>query len=65
MDFDHLENKLGNVSSMLARGLAEAKIMAEVGKCDLICSNCHRIRTHNRRASVVQRKEQDVSTVKV
>jgi bacterioferritin-associated ferredoxin len=51
MDFDHIgTDKSNNVSEMVNRfGLAT--IIKEIAKCELICSNCHRIRTHKRRQS--------------
>jgi hypothetical protein len=44
MDFDHLGNKVMNVSRMI--GYKRERIEQEIAKCDLVCSNCHRIRTH-------------------
>ena len=49
MDFDHVRGiKNKNVSSMLKKG-SRKQIWEEIEKCDLVCANCHRIRTHNRR----------------
>lgn len=49
MDFDHRENKKYNVSLMGRRLLnSKESILKEIEKCDLICSNCHRIRTYKR-----------------
>ena len=50
MDFDHLPGteKSGNVGTMVAHGHSLEKIQAEIEKCELVCSNCHRIRTHER-----------------
>jgi hypothetical protein len=44
MDFDHKDpnTKIGNPFS-----LREDLIEQEILKCDLVCANCHRIRTHN------------------
>jgi hypothetical protein len=49
MDFDHRdgEEKLGNISAMVA-GWTWKRILAEVAKCDVVCANCHRIRTARR-----------------
>lgn len=49
MDFDHRDptTKLFNVGHVSRAGSVK-KLLEEVAKCDLVCSNCHRIRTHNR-----------------
>jgi hypothetical protein len=54
MDFDHREGttKKYNVGSMFAHHHSKASIEEEVAKCDLVCSNCHRIRTQKRRKGV-------------
>lgn len=45
MDFDHVRGrKIKDVGKMMNCG-AE-KVQKEIEKCDLVCSNCHRIRTH-------------------
>lgn len=51
MDFDHREGtvKSYNVGSMVAHGYSIDLIMTEIAKCDLVCANCHRIRTQARR----------------
>jgi hypothetical protein len=48
MDFDHRPGveKVSNVSQLVWKD--RALLLAEVAKCDLICSNCHRMRTHHR-----------------
>lgn len=50
MDFDHRpgEPKLGEISRVAAMGLW-APVLDELAKCDLVCANCHRIRTERRR----------------
>lgn len=50
MDFDHRENKSFLLSSASRLGLSDNKIKMEILKCDLVCSNCHRIRTHTRKS---------------
>ena len=49
MDFDHVRGeKIGNLSHLiLHRGINV--VLEEVTKCDIVCSNCHRIREHKRR----------------
>lgn len=46
MDFDHLNDKDFTICGS-TKGIK--KILAEAAKCEVVCSNCHRIRTHNRR----------------
>lgn len=46
VDFDHVGEKTGHVSQLLAKSLNE--LMAEVEQCDVVCANCHRIRTQSR-----------------
>ena len=51
MDFDHRDpsTKVREVAVMVGGYGTLADLFAEIEKCDLVCSNCHRIRTHNRR----------------
>jgi hypothetical protein len=49
MDFDHTDdNKEYTVGTMIGRRLSLAVIQAELDKCEIVCSNCHRERTHQR-----------------
>jgi pyruvate-formate lyase-activating enzyme len=50
MEFDHRpgEAKVSHVANMLRDGIGKARILVEISKCDLVCSNCHRIRTWKR-----------------
>lgn len=48
LEFDHLENKKANIATMLANGCAWDTIKKEIDKCDVVCANCHRIRTYER-----------------
>lgn len=48
MDFDHVRGeKKFNVSQM-ARLNSEERTSKEIEKCDIVCANCHRIRTTKR-----------------
>ena len=52
MDFDHCRGqKLFGLSNYSGKTLEDIKL--EIEKCDLVCSNCHRIRTHNRRENKI------------
>lgn len=54
MDFDHRpdEKKLGNIAHMINNN-QKSKIFAEIKKCDIVCSNCHRERTNSRQSASV------------
>lgn len=47
LDFDHLPGveKCFEISDSIGRGLSLKKIDSEIAKCELVCANCHRIRT--------------------
>lgn len=47
MDFDHRKkNKTRTVSDMARRAVSVERLKEEMAKCEVVCSNCHRIRTH-------------------
>ena len=49
MDFDHKEGEQKEESvGLLVRALSVRRLLDEIEKCDVVCSNCHRIRTFNR-----------------
>ncbi len=52
-DFDHRDpaDKLFEVGNSGATK-AYAKLLEESKKCDLVCSNCHRLRTHRQRCKL-------------
>lgn len=49
MDFDHTENNKTAEVSMLVRSSNREAVLAEMAKCEVVCANCHRTRTHMRR----------------
>ena len=51
MDFDHRDgsSKAVGVTRLIGRA-GTTRILAEVAKCDIVCANCHRDRTHRRRS---------------
>lgn len=50
MDFDHRSgSKIGNIAELKYKWITEDKLLKEISKCDVVCSNCHRERTHRRR----------------
>ena len=49
MDFDHVRGvKQANVMELVST-LSKKRIDLEIAKCEIVCSNCHRIRTHMRK----------------
>ena len=49
MQFDHVRgDKRLNIGNVSSRGLSMSKLVKEIGKCDVVCANCHAIRTHQR-----------------
>ena len=58
MDFDHRDpqTKKFNIGTIRNKQSAPA-VFEEIAKCDLVCSNCHRIRTFNKRQHTVRRAD--------
>jgi hypothetical protein len=57
MDWDHLPGteklfEIADVSHMATGEKGKRKILDEIAKCELVCANCHRDRTHDRRRGV-------------
>lgn len=47
MEFDHLTDKKTEVAAMLR--FSWTQLRAEIAKCELVCANCHSLRTAQRR----------------
>jgi hypothetical protein len=45
LDFHHLRDKEFNISEGVTGGLSLERIKKEIEKCDILCSNCHRMET--------------------
>jgi hypothetical protein len=46
MDFDHVRGeKKFNVSSVISSFKSKQRVLDEIAKCEVVCSNCHRTRT--------------------
>ena len=52
MDFDHRDPgaKLAAVTRLIGRA-GMSRILEEAAKCDIVCANCHRLRTFTRRSA--------------
>lgn len=49
MDFDHARGvKVKGIAHMIAHNYSLDDIQAEIAKCDIVCANCHRVRTRSR-----------------
>jgi hypothetical protein len=44
MDFDRLGGKDKTISRLVSRPVSIERIKREIAKCELVCSNCHRVR---------------------
>lgn len=47
LDFDHLKDKRYTISARF-KSLSVETLVKEMEKCDVVCANCHRIRTSSR-----------------
>lgn len=56
MEYDHLDSstKFKPVSKLVQWGYGLKEILREIEKCDLVCANCHRMRTIRRRSGELQ-----------
>ena len=65
LDFDHLPgcDKKFNISQSIVNHSWES-VLAEIAKCEIVCSNCHRIREWERRnatnASITRRQSEQL-----
>ena len=56
LDFHHVihDKNHRKVNDLVSDGHSKARIIAEIAKCVVLCSNCHRIHHHNER--IVKKK---------
>jgi hypothetical protein len=48
LDFDHVKGKKSfNISSAVNMGVSLERLLEEIKKTEIVCSNCHRERTFN------------------
>lgn len=51
MQWDHIgDDKVVNVSDAIRRGWSKERVLSEIAKCELVCANCHSVRTYVRRS---------------
>lgn len=50
MEFDHVRGvKVRDIATMVNRSVGAATLRLEIAKCEVVCANCHRLRTFTRR----------------
>lgn len=54
LDFDHRPGQQKSFTISEVAGRKWETIIAELAKCDVVCANCHRVRTASRRPSVME-----------
>ena len=54
MDFDHTEDNKEYSIALLVSMNSLKKALVEIEKCELVCANCHRVRTKKRRAQLAE-----------
>jgi hypothetical protein len=60
MDFDHVsDDKNDNVADVVRLKCSRKALYSEIKKCEPVCANCHRIRTHNRQVEERQKLAQE------
>jgi hypothetical protein len=47
MDFDHVGEKQKEISGLIFTH-STRRLVAEIDKCEVVCANCHRVRTYQR-----------------
>jgi hypothetical protein len=59
MDFDHVSGlKLMKVADFVRLKKSIRLLRAEMAKCEVVCANCHRNRTHYRRITMKESREE-------
>jgi hypothetical protein len=46
------DGKEFGIADAMRKSMSLRRVMAEIAKCELVCANCHRIRTYLRAQSV-------------
>ncbi|MDE2425612.1 MAG: hypothetical protein KGO96_06860 [Elusimicrobia bacterium] len=46
MEFDHIRDKKYEISFMINSTHSDKTIWEEIAKCELVCTNCHKVRTY-------------------
>jgi hypothetical protein len=54
MQWDHVPERGPKLFNLSRADYGMEKVLAEIAKCDLVCANCHAIRTWNRHREAEQ-----------
>lgn len=57
LDFDHGSGKLYKPGRLKNSLHSQELVKSEIAKCELVCSNCHRLRTKNRSSSTAEQSD--------
>ena len=49
MHFDHIYEKNASISNLWRSSNSIKRIQQEIDNCEIVCANCHAIRTHERK----------------
>lgn len=53
LDFDHIgTDKIADVGWLVHAVVSWTRILAEIAKCEVVCANCHRVRTADREDAI-------------
>lgn len=61
MDYDHVAADKDRDVSKLVHYASMTQILAEIAKCELVCANCHRVRTAARKLTFNPERDTPVS----
>lgn len=59
LDFDHLPGTTKVRDIKRGQQLGWVALLEEIAKCEVVCANCHRVRTHARRGVTVEGGDDD------
>ena len=59
MQFDHVGEKSANINRLMWRASID-RVQKEILMCELVCANCHAIRTYKRQHSITEGHDDEV-----
>ena len=49
MHFDHIYEKNGSIANLARSSVSIRRLQQEMDQCEIVCANCHAVRTHERK----------------